>query len=138
MKKLFVLTYGKSPVSSVFGAKTLNVAVPFSTFSTLNTLEHCDSSVQVTISLLIGIDNGFAPDAQHEYIITGLVLHTQQVVQHPKTGLSHESKQLSGQEAFCCKMSMTCSTSAMPHVPLLDIIFTLSYLSLIIYVEILK
>ena len=66
VKKLFVLTYGKRPVSSVFGAKTLNVAVPFSTFSTLNTLEQFAESVHVMISLLIGIDIGVAPDGQQE------------------------------------------------------------------------
>jgi len=64
VKKLLVETYGYKPVSSVLGASTLNVAVPFSTFSTLNTFEHSLASVQVMISLLIGIDTGLVPLGQ--------------------------------------------------------------------------
>jgi len=101
VKKLFVLTYGNKPVSSVFGASTLNVAVFPSTFSTLNTLEQSEGSAHVIMSLLTGIESAVAPDGQQVYNITGLVLHTQHVLQQPRTGLSQESKQLSGQEAFC-------------------------------------
>ena len=56
---------------------------------------------------IIGIESAVAPEGQQVYSITGLVLHTQQVLQQPKTGLSQESKQLSGQDAFCCKINMT-------------------------------
>ena len=64
VKKLLVDTYGYIEVVSVFGASTLNVAEPFSTFSTLNTFEHSPSVVHVIISLLIGIDTGVAPFGQ--------------------------------------------------------------------------
>jgi len=101
-------------VSSVLGASTLNVAALHSSFSSLNTLEHSASLVHVTMSLLIGIETGLIPFGQHVYNIIGLVLQTQQVVPHPKTGLSQESKQPSGHTAFCCKISMTCSISQMP------------------------
>ena len=59
VKKEFVDTYGFNEVSSVFGAKTLNVQQLPSTFSTLKTveqvsLEGCPLQL-VCKSLLIGI-----------------------------------------------------------------------------------
>ena len=56
--------------------------------------------------------NGWIDSGHEVYIITGRVLHIGQLVPPPKAGLSHESKQLSGQ-ALVCKTHITCNISIM-------------------------
>ena len=81
---------------SSFNVYTLNVAQFSSSFSILNIGEVTVSSNALEIGKLSGL---FIE--QHVYNITGLVLHEIQVVPQPKNALSHVSRQLSPQSAFC-------------------------------------
>ena len=109
VKNEFVATYGivADVVSSVFSAKTLNVAQHPSIFSTLKTFEHVTpSSPQTTFVLVVGILQG-VPLPQQVYNTTGLVLHANEVVPQPKNPLSQVSRHVSLHSAFCCKMFIT-------------------------------
>ena len=105
----------------MFGASTLNVQQQPSIFSTLKTFD-----VVVTAgSLLIGILQA-TPLPQHVYSITGLVLQLTLVTWHPKNPLSHVSKQVSEQLAFCCNMQITVKISLM-HLHSLSLLLLQQY-----------
>ena len=122
VKNEFVATYGlATSVVSGFGARTRNVAQQPSIFSTRNTLEQVTPTFpQVTSSFVVGILHG-VPFPQQVYKITGLVLQLNGVViPQPRKPLSQVSRQLSAlQFAFCCRIQMTVSISAMQRQSLL-------------------
>lgn len=122
VKNEFVATYGFSvSVVSGFGAKTRNVAQQPSIFSTRKTLEQVVPTFsQLISSFVVGILHG-VPLPQQVYKITGLVLQLNGVVTpQPRNPLSQVSRQLSAlQFAFCCRMQMTVSISAIQRQSLL-------------------
>lgn len=103
VKNEFVATKGIADASSQFGfgSSTLNVAQQSSSFSIRKTLEHFSSHVsQFTFSFVVGILHG-VPFEQQVNNIIGLVLQFKLDAEQPKKPLSHVSKQLSMQFAFC-------------------------------------
>ena len=94
--------------------KTLKVAQQPSIFSTRNTLEQDPGVVeQSTLSLVVGMVQG-VPLPLQVYNVTGLVLQPTVVVPHPKNPRSQVSRQQSPQQlAFCCRILITVSISAM-------------------------